>query len=313
MPFYENSPANILSKRRSDAINAADARSAELHEKLPQTEEIDRQLGEIAYRSFVSAGDAQTLCALKAKRDELQRSRDEILVSAGYPAEYDEPRFKCNKCRDTGYIKLEKCECLKELEAASYNNTELGAGLAGCTFDTFSLEYYSDAAKGGRSEREVMEEILGRCRVYCEYFNEHSGNLLFCGGTGLGKTHLSAAIGHEVAKKGHSVVYESAQKIVSDCRRALYSSATEAADIYYDCTLLIIDDLGAEVPNDYSVSALTELINRRMVLGKPIIISTNLELKKIGAVYGSRLFSRIIGGFIPCVFTGTDIRYKKLK
>ena len=157
-----------------------------------------------------------------------------------------------------------------------------------------------------------MAEILEKCSVYAEYFNAHSGNLLFCGGTGLGKTHLSAAIGHEAAKKGYSVIYESAQKIVSECRRALYSSAYDAADAFYDCTLLIIDDLGAEVPNEYSISALTELINRRMVLGKPMIISTNLEPEKIRQTYGSRLFSRIIGGFIICVFKGKDVRYQKL-
>ena len=307
----DHSPADILSKRRSTAIDTAERRTSELHEKLPQTEALDRQLSELSYKLYLAFGNENAEKELKEKRDMLISTRNGLLTGAGYPANYDRPVFACEKCHDTGYIKLEKCECLKELEARSYNNTELGAGLAGCTFDTFSLDYYP-ADSSGRSPRDVMSEIYEKCRGYAEFFGPHSGNLLFCGGTGLGKTHLSAAIGHEAAKKGYTVVYESAQKIVSECRRALYSSAYDAADDYYDCTLLIIDDLGAEVANEYSISALTELINRRMVLGKPMIISTNLEPEKIRSVYGSRLFSRIIGGFIPCVFKGTDVRYKKL-
>jgi len=305
-------PADILSKRRSAAIEKAEQRTAELHEKLPQTELLDKQLSELSYKLYLAAGDPASADKIKADKELIIKTREGILKSASFPVDYDKPVFRCAKCRDTGFIKLEKCECLKELEASAFNNTELGAGLAHCTFDTFSLDYYSKEKKGDRSAYEVMQEIFEKCRVYAEFFCPHSGNLLFCGGTGLGKTHLSAAIGHEAAKKGYTVIYESAQRIISDCRRSIYTSDAEAADDYYDCTLLIIDDLGAETVNEYSVSALTELINRRMVLGRPMIISTNLEPEKIRTVYGARLFSRIIGGFIPCVFKGTDVRYKKL-
>ncbi|MBO7400961.1 MAG: ATP-binding protein [Clostridia bacterium] len=312
MAQSEYSPADILSRRRASAIDAAERRTAELHNTIPELEQLDERISELSYYMFVAAGDAARSAEISAKREELTGKRADLLAAFSFPADYDKPVFACKKCGDTGYIKLEKCDCLKELESSVLNKTELGAGLAECTFENFSLEYYPALGGKDRSPRDVMAEILEKCRTYAEYFNAHSGNLLFCGGTGLGKTHLSAAIGHEAARKGYSVVYESAQKIVSECRRALYTSAYDAADAFYDCTLLIIDDLGAEVANDYSISALTELINRRMVLGKPMIISTNLELEKIRTTYGPRLFSRIIGGFIPCVFKGTDVRYQKL-
>lgn len=306
-PFY------ILERSRNDAIRDADRRTNELHEKFPEIKKIDDTLSSMVYSMFVNGADKEKLASLKADAERLREKRCLILASAGYAPDYDKPRFRCEKCSDTGYVKLEKCECLKELEAAVLpSESTLGDGLRYCTFDTFSLDYYPAENVGGKVPRETMKAILAYCREYADSFSKFSANLIFTGGTGLGKTHLSAAIGHVVSSKGKSVVYDSAQKICSDCRRAIYSSAYDAADKYYDCDLLIIDDLGAEVPNDYTVSALTELINRRLVSGYPTIISTNLELAKINSVYGARLFSRIIGCFTPFSFAGKDIRYMKL-
>lgn len=306
-------PLYVLERSRSEAIKEADRRTAELHEKLPEIKKIDASLSSLVYAMYVNGSDKEKLASLKAEANMLREKRCLVLVSAGYDANYDKPRFRCEKCSDTGYIKLEKCSCLRELENAVVpSESTLGDGLRYCTFDTFSFDYYPAEKVGERSPRETMKAIYDYCREYASSFSKFNPNLIFTGGTGLGKTHLSASIGHVVSEKGMSVVYDSAQKICSDCRRALYSSAYDAADKYYDCDLLIIDDLGAEVPNDYTVSALTELINRRLVSGCPTIISTNLELGKINAVYGARLFSRIIGCFTPFTFAGKDIRYMKL-
>ncbi len=306
-------PSYILERSRTDAINEADRRTRELHEKIPETEKIDAALSAMVYQMFVNGSNSEKLASLKAEANTLREKRCMLLVSAGFAADYDKPRFRCAKCSDTGYIKLDKCDCLKELEAAVLpSESTLGDGLKYCTFDTFSLEYYPTEKSGNKVPRDTMKAIFDYCREYAYSFSKFSPNLIFTGSTGLGKTHLSAAIGHVVSSKGKAVVYDSAQKICSDCRRALYTSAYDAADKYYDCDLLIIDDLGAEVANEYTVSALTELINRRLVAGYPTIISTNLELEKIKTIYGSRLFSRLIGCFTPFAFAGKDIRYMKL-
>lgn len=55
-----------------------------------------------------------------------------------------------------------------------------------------------------------MSIVYDTCREYASSFSERSMNLLFQGGTGLGKTFLSACIARVVAQNGHSVCYDTA-------------------------------------------------------------------------------------------------------
>lgn len=59
-----------------------------------------------------------------------------------------------------------------------------------------------------------------------------------------------------------------------------------------DCDLLILDDLGAEFSTNFSVSVIYNIINSRLVEGKPTIISSNLTAKELEARYSPRVVSR---------------------
>ena len=76
----------------------------------------------------------------------------------------------------------------------------------------------------------------------------------------------------------------------------------------YDCDLLIIDDLGTELINDFTISQLFTCLNERSLRKKSVIISTNLSLKELRDYYSERIFSRIVGNFLFCKMTGPDIR-----
>ncbi|MFA6730450.1 MAG: ATP-binding protein [Eubacteriales bacterium] len=294
-----------LAKHREAAIEKAREKSLSLYRQNPEIEEIDKQLGDIAYEVFLSLSGGGDESAVKNKWLSLKERRDELLGRLGFPPDFDSPKFICGKCRDTGYIKLEKCSCLKSLEAVKVmEKTYLGKGLKNCRFSTFNPSLCTG---------QGMAEVFEFCRRYADGFGEDSENLLFFGGTGLGKTHLAAAIGHTAAEKGFPVVYESAQGVVSDCRKAMFTNESRADESYYGCTLLIIDDLGAEYKSDFSVSALTSLIDKRIVGGLPMIISTNLSLEELDARYEKRLFSRLLGNFVPVRFSGKDMRLLKIK
>lgn len=304
---------DILSNRRNTALNSSRNRTDVLYAAIPVIRDIDNELSKTSLMLFSAGNDKEKFDLIKNRTEELKSRRNSLLVVNGFSSDFDKPVFYCDKCRDTGFIKLEKCSCLCQLEATTVIRTDLAEGLKDNTFDTFSLDYYSsEILPSGKSALDTMSEIYASCLEYAADFGLQSENLLFSGGTGLGKTHLSAAIGHEAAKRGFEVVYDSAQKVTSECRRALFSNAFDCADKYYSCDLLIIDDLGAEIKSEYTVSVLTELINRRLVFGLPMIVTTNLDLAKLKEVYGSRLFSRFIGNFKPFIFAGKDIRYKKL-
>ena len=89
----------------------------------------------------------------------------------------------------------------------------------------------------------------------------------------------------------------------------------QKADLYedlYSCDLLIIDDLGTELTNNFSSSQFFSCLNERILRKKSIIISTNLSLQELRDRYSDRIFSRVTSNFKLCKITGPDIRmYKK--
>ncbi len=266
---------------------------------------IDKAITETVFNMLEAAESEEGMDNVRANCERLRERRNALLNSLGYPENFDSPAFVCAQCGDTGYVKLNKCACLKTLEAeAAIGRTTLGKGLSNRTFETFSLEYCTDPS---------MRDVLESCRRYADNFSPDSGNLLMFGGTGLGKTHLAAAIAHKAAACGYFVVYESSQKLISDCRKAAYTAETGADDKYYKCHLLIIDDLGVEVKNEFALSALTGLIDRRIISGLPTIISTNYDLQSLNGIYGARLFSRILGEFTALRFAGKDVRMIKIQ
>ncbi|HPZ00546.1 MAG TPA: ATP-binding protein, partial [Clostridiales bacterium] len=71
------------------------------------------------------------------------------------------------------------------------------------------------------------------------------------------------------------------------------------------------DDLGAEFTTSFTVAAIYNILNTRILTGLPTIISTNLMYDEIGDRYSERAYSRIIGNFTPLEFLGKDVRQLK--
>ena len=87
----------------------------------------------------------------------------------------------------------------------------------------------------------------------------------------------------------------------------------DSEEVLLNCDLLILDDVGTEFSSPFYTSALYNIINGRMLDGKPTIISTNLNQKELADRYGEAVASRITGTFQPLVCAGADVRLLKLK
>ena len=132
------------------------------------------------------------------------------------------------------------------------------------SFEQFRLEYYPEE----NNIRRIMERTFQACRRYAYSFSEKSANLLFSGDTGLGKTFLSACIARTVADNGYSVMYETASRLFSKLEQAKFTPTEEnrrMAEKLHSCDLLIIDDLGSEMSNQFTVSVLYNLLHSRWV------------------------------------------------
>ena len=87
--------------------------------------------------------------------------------------------------------------------------------------------------------------------------------------------------------------------------------AREEIKKYNVCDLLIVDDLGTEMPSQFVTAALYSLINDRLLSRKAMIISTNLNTDDLTRRYSTQVVSRLRGSFTRVAFLGEDIRVKK--
>jgi DNA replication protein DnaC len=136
------------------------------------------------------------------------------------------------------------------------------------------------------------------------------------GNTGLGKTHLALAVGKAVGEQGYTVCYESAISLFAKLEKAKFVPTEESrreAEKLENCDLLIIDDLGTEMPGQFVNAALYGLLNQRLMLRKPMIITTNINIEDAAKRYTGQIASRLYGEFIRLSFLGTDIRILKNK
>lgn len=298
---------------------AATKRREEIHAILPGVREIDAQLSNVGLKIMQAAmqgGDyPAALARIEAEAKELERQRAEILVKNGFPADYTEPEYECEACGDTGYVDYKMCACMrKKLILAGYESSGIGTLMQSQSFENFSLDYY----KSDRMTYLLMQNNLQRAHEYARSFHPaKSENLAMFGGTGLGKTHLSTAIARVVIEGGWDVVYVSCVDMFADYEAQRFGNSTgtpTGADLsrYTDCDLLIIDDLGTELSNQFTTSCLYGLLNTRLNRHLPVILSTNLETDEFRKRYWDRITSRVLGNFTIMPFKGTDIRRQKL-
>lgn len=302
-----NEALSIKTENRIAAMDEAERRRNELHLRLPRVKVIDDIMREIPMRVLIG----ESVEALRAESAALEKEREQILASCGYDKDYDVPKFDCPDCNDGGYCGIKLCHCVRELMSVeNYRASSLAGGLLDKTFESFSLSYYAQGP-----ERDHMETVLEGCKLYADKFpNDNAAGLYFYGGTGLGKTHLTAAIANVVSAKGLSVIYESAQQVFDTVEAVRFNRADISERKKYEtCALLIIDDLGAECMSQYSISAITSIIDMRIVNGKKTLISSNLNPNGLKKTYGERLFSRVVGEYRLFSFVGTDIRMQKIK
>ena len=311
---------NEYSQKYRRAREAAEERCEQLYEKVPGLQTLDRmlartsaQLIEVAIRR--DSNVEEQIAAIRAQNEKLQAERAALLTAYGYPADYTDVHYDCPLCGDTGYVETKMCECMKRaLILAAYESSGIGALMQTQSFETFSLDYYRER----NDQYEHMSKILEATKKFATEFSDASyRNLLFMGGTGLGKTHLSSAIAKTVIDRGFDVLYVPASGMMSDFEeRRFGNSATDGStketERYYTADLLIIDDLGTEMTNQFTLTCLYDVINSRIIRRKSTVISTNLNKEEIRKRYWDRITSRIFGEYLPLPFVGTDIREQKI-
>lgn len=291
---------------RTQRIEQAYAREPEIRDC---DEKLRAQVAELLRLSFSREdGAAEKIENLRMENLETQQRRRTLLSRMGHGEEWLDEIVSCNKCRDTGIYNGGVCDCLKRMynEAMTDTLAVLLKNGDEC-FEKFDLSLYGE-------KRETMKKVFTAAKAFAERFPEGPNNLLFQGGTGLGKTFLSACVARAVAGKGFSVCYDSITAIIGSFEAQKFDRDEEAdkrVKRILDCNLLILDDLGTEMPTPFADSTLYTLINSRLAGEKKTIISTNLTFEQMEKRYSPAILSRLRGSYELLPFVGRDIRLIK--
>lgn len=309
----------LLALRREKNLTEAELRKAEIYSKIPEYYSLKKEMIDIMGESFLKLGsDGYNTEDIKNKLLINTAKRKALLVEHGYPEDYTDEKFDCEKCSDKGYVGTTKCDCLKQLlreTAAKASN--LNSFFSEDNFSNFSYSVFSDEKTNGDiSPRDNIKNIVLNVKKFIDGFSDGNvKNLMFTGKAGVGKTYMASCIAKKLLDEGFDVYYQTSGRItelMEDYRfkRNLTDELLNEIDRLSSTDLLIIDDLGSEFKNSYTVSILYELINKRLMYKKKMIITTNYSLKELNEAYTERLFSRFIGNFDIFEFIGEDLRIK---
>ncbi|NBG88105.1 ATP-binding protein [Isachenkonia alkalipeptolytica] len=298
-------------------------RREEVYRRVPRIKEIDQEiarLGLMLSKSIIEApGESQQLMdRISKEMENLKEDRAMLLTENNIPLSYLEKVYHCEQCKDRGFLgNGKKCACFKQkLIDRAYNLSNLTNTLDKENFHSFNIDLFSTEPYGEekRSPRQNMMHLLNTSEGFVMNFKDpQTKNLLFYGGTGLGKTFLANCVAKALLDRGHIVIYQTSFKMIEvlEDLRFRRSQNKEEYNLLFEADLLIIDDLGAELTNSFTNSELFNLINSRILRGKKIMISTNLSPMELAERYDDRIFSRLIAHFDVLKFYGEDLRWEK--
>ena len=300
---YQTELMDMYEKIRTDENRKLIKRREEIKNKYPEILELDTTIQKLCLNLSMAAlrgiTDQNELNNIKEEITDLRAKKYEMLVSHGYNPDYLNLHYNCPKCKDTGFIGIEKCSCFKsKLIKLYYKDSDLEEAVKTNNFKNFNINLYPNHKLNDerytprKNIEDILEYITGE---YLPNFKNSNTNLLFYGNSGTGKTFLSWCIAKELLDKGFLVVYKTSDDLLRALKDIKFNNDTDLENLLINCDLLIIDDLGSEQITDFSSTELFTLINKKILKNKKMLISTNLSLPLISKRYSERISSRIIG------------------
>ena len=148
------------------------------------------------------------------------------------------------------------------------------------TLDTFTSK---GAAGATAAQKRSLTEAHAAAKVFAE---DPSGWLYLAGPTGVGKTHLAAAIVGESIAQGREVLFRFVPDLLDDLRRSYGPAGGKSFDRVFshvrDVDVLILDDFGAEASTGWAEEKLYQLIVHRHDSMMPTVFTSRNTLETIG-------------------------------
>jgi len=225
-----------------------------------------------AIKEIIKMLENPSLIKMKAEEKEVLENGDIVLK-------------RCEKCgeiqeyKHEGYTMSRDCACMRNyrVQARLKRFQDLSITDRNSKSDIFSNSKKITNAE----EKEIYKELY----KYAETFSTSNKGYIFSGGVGTGKTFLANCVCNKLCEKGFSVLSFSLGAYFNKIR---FSTDEEEKLIQAvkDVDLLFIDDLGSEYINRengkmWGEEKIFRLFDERYRVGKPILITTNLDAGEI--------------------------------
>jgi len=154
---------------------------------------------------------------------------------------------------------------------------------------------------------EALSSSLIRDLATCHFW-EQRRNLVLCGPSGIGKTTLSKAIGHEVCRRGESVLFKKTGKLLQELMKLPHSGRAER--LFRKCvkvSLLILDDFAFRKFDQKESELLYGLADERLGRASTILTSNRPPQDWYGIfpdpVIGQAILDRLVSGAVKVITT----------
>lgn len=157
---------------------------------------------------------------------------------------------------------------------------------------------------------------LAWARRYVEHWDEmcrENMGLLFWGPSGTGKTYAAACIANALVDLEVGVRMITLGEALLNLFGMSGEERIQYLEVLTTCGLLILDDFGVERRTPYAREQVYEIVNRRYLSGRPMVVTTNLTLKELKNADrdDSRIHDRVLERCVPVCFDGTSLRQEK--
>ncbi|MGO1712250.1 MAG: hypothetical protein ACTH0B_01905 [Senegalia sp. (in: firmicutes)] len=138
-------------KRKDRAVHEQRVRKQEVYTKIPQIRDIDNEIKQVSIdlSKYIIENPLNydtMIEKLKQRIERLKREKAILLTENNISFEYLDVNYKCNKCKDSGYLSTgEKCSCFKQsLINKAYDMSNLDKVLQKENFSNFDINIFSE-------------------------------------------------------------------------------------------------------------------------------------------------------------------------